>query len=381
MEPRIQYAKTSDGVSIAFWTMGHGMPLVYMPPGMFSHIQLESQHPSTRHWYEALAKGRRLVRYDGRGTGLSQRDVTGFSLDSYLTDLEAVVGRLGLRTFALWGFGDSGPVAISYAARYPERVSHLLLWCTWARTSDPPWIHALDELMRKDWEAYTETVAHGLLGWSAAEEAGRIAALIREAVTPETALAATRAGNELDAVGLLSSVRSPTLVLHRRQTRWPEVDVARGLSSRIPDSRLALLEGESPLPQLGDTESVLQAIDEFLGEGEETAAGTAPQEPSAFRTVLFTDIVGHTEMMSRLGDERGREVLREHERITREVLKQHGGTEVKTMGDGFMASFSSVTKAVECAIALQRAFAERNASASEPLHIRVGLNAGEPIEE
>jgi len=378
MEPRIQYAQTKDGVSIAYWTMGDGMPLVYMPPGMFSHIQLESQHPSTRHWYEALAKGRRLVRYDGRGTGLSQRDVTGFSLDSYLTDLEAVVGRLGLRTFALWGFGDSGPVAISYAARYPERVSHLLLWCTWARTSDPPWIDALGELMRKDWEAYTETVAHGLLGWSAAEEAGRIAALIREAVTPETALAATRAGNELDAVGLLSRVRSPTLVLHRRQTRWPEVDVARGLSSRIPDARLALLEGESPLPQLGDTESVLQAIDEFLGEGEETAAGTAPQEPSAFRTVLFTDIVGHTEMMSRLGDERGREVLREHESITRDVLKQHGGTEVKTMGDGFMASFGSVTKAVECAIALQRAFAGRE---GEPLSVRVGLNAGEPIEE
>ena len=275
MEPRIQYAQTKDGVSIAFWTMGDGMPLVYMPAGIFSHIQLESQHPSTRHWYEALAKGRRLVRYDGRGTGLSQRDVTGFSLDSYLTDLEAVVGRLGLRTFALWGFGDSGPVAISYAARYPERVSHLLLWCTWARASDPPWVDALDELMRKDWEAYTETVAHGLLGWSAAEEAGRIAALIREAVTPETALAATRAGNELDAVGLLSRVRSPTLVLHRRQTRWPEVDVARGLSSRIPDARLALLEGESPLPQLGDTESVLAAIDEFLGEGEQATAPPA----------------------------------------------------------------------------------------------------------
>jgi class 3 adenylate cyclase len=98
----------------------------------------------------------------------------------------------------------------------------------------------------------------------------------------------------------------------------------------------------------------------------------------AVRTVLFTDLVGHTEMMSRLGDERGRAVLREHETITRDVLKQYGGTEVKTMGDGFMASFGSVTKAVECAIALQRAFAERE---GEPLSVRVGLNAGEPIEE
>ena len=102
-------------------------------------------------------------------------------------------------------------------------------------------------------------------------------------------------------------------------------------------------------------------------------------EPGAFRTVLFTDLVGHTQMMSRLGDERGRDVLREHERIVREALAAHGGTEVKTMGDGFMASFGSVTKAVECAIALQLAFADREGD--EPLSIRVGINAGEPIEE
>jgi class 3 adenylate cyclase len=98
-------------------------------------------------------------------------------------------------------------------------------------------------------------------------------------------------------------------------------------------------------------------------------------------TVLFTDIVGHTEMMRRLGDEKGREVLREHEAITRGVLKAHGGTEVKTMGDGFMASFASVTRAVGCAVALQEAFDARNTDASEHLSVRVGLNAGEPIED
>ena len=108
-------------------------------------------------------------------------------------------------------------------------------------------------------------------------------------------------------------------------------------------------------------------------------ADSGERRGSAFRTILFTDLVGHTEMMSRLGDERGRDVLREHERITREVLKANGGTEVKTMGDGFMASFGSVTKAVECAIALQRAFADD--ASGEPLNVRVGLNAGEPIEE
>jgi len=132
-----------------------------------------------------------------------------------------------------------------------------------------------------------------------------------------------------------------------------------------------------------DMEAVLAAIDDFLGEGEPSAAAPQPQAPAlgTFRTVLFTDVEGSTALTHRLGDAKGRGVLREHERMVREALKAHGGAEVKTMGDGFMASFRSVTKAVDCAIALQRAFAERNETAGEPLRIRIGLNAGEPIEE
>jgi len=147
----------------------------------------------------------------------------------------------------------------------------------------------------------------------------------------------------------------------------------------LPNARLVLLESERFLPTAELVEPALRAITEFIADVTGSSASEIGRGgPSAFRTTLFTDLVGHTEMMSRLGDERGRDVLREHERITREVLKANGGTEVKTMGDGFMASFGSVTKAVECAIALQRAFAERE---GEPLSVRVGLNAGEPIEE
>jgi class 3 adenylate cyclase len=134
------------------------------------------------------------------------------------------------------------------------------------------------------------------------------------------------------------------------------------------------------LPYWGETAPLLEAIEDFLGRERRPV-----QTLAATRTILFTDLVGHTEMMRRLGDERGREVLREHERIMREVLKQHGGAEVKTMGDGFMASFGSVTKALDCAIALQRAFAawndDRGGAGAPQLHVRVGLNAGEPIEE
>jgi class 3 adenylate cyclase len=138
-----------------------------------------------------------------------------------------------------------------------------------------------------------------------------------------------------------------------------------------------------PGARLLTTEDLATAVAEFVREGEQAPPSpAAPAEPMTFRTVLFTDLVGHTEMMSRLGDAQGRAVLREHERITRKVLKAHGGIEVKTMGDGFMASFGSVTKAVECAVALQKAFEAQNQEpGTENLSVRVGLNAGEPIEE
>ncbi len=125
MEPRIQYAKTTDGVSIAYWTLGEGMPLVQMPTGPFSNIQREWQWPEWRHFYERLAEKRMLVRYDGRGTGLSERDVSDYSLDARVLDLEAIVDRLGLERFALGGTGDFGPVAIAYrcAETDPNTVS------------------------------------------------------------------------------------------------------------------------------------------------------------------------------------------------------------------------------------------------------------------
>jgi class 3 adenylate cyclase len=256
-----------------------------------------------------------------------------------------------------------------------------------------------------------------LYGWSLGEPARRIARLIRESITQEALLAQVAEWREYDVSGLLPEVISPTLVLHRRDHPVLDVNVARRLASRIQGARLVLLEGSSLAPYLGDTAIVESAIDEFLGQADALRPAQPYGGTGAFRTILWTDLVDHTQMMSRLGDERGRAVLREHERITREVLKAHGGTEVKTMGDGFMASFGSVTKAVECAIALQKAIDERNrgvgARHSEPLSthdgsvadaddlsdkdalphasplrapvetisVRVGLNAGEPIEE
>ncbi len=382
MEPHIQYAKTKDGVSIAFSTFGEGMPFVQMP-FPFSHLQLNWEIPEFRSWDERLVKKWQLVRYDARGTGLSDRDVTDFSLDAGVRDLEAVVGRLRLERFDLFAPVLSGLAGIAYAAHHPERVSHLILWNSYARSVDltgGPQAQALLQLANADWEMFTETFAHVAFGWSVGEEAHRAAAVIRESVTQEW-VQAFMAAPDIDVTELLPQVRSPTLVLQRRQIPIFSVDIARGLASRIPDARLALLEGTSPALYLGDTDAVFKAIDEFLGEGEEVAAGAEPTTVGTVHTILFTDVEGSTALTQRMGDARARELLRECERIVREALKSHSGSEVKTMGDGFMASFSSATRALECAIAMQRAFAEHNESAEEPIRVRIGLNAGEPIAE
>ena len=380
MEPRIQYTHTADGVSIAFWMLGEGLPSVYMPSLPWSHIQLEWQMPDYRRWYERLAEKRKLVRYDGRGSGLSDRNVADYSVEAQMLDLEAVVERLGLQRFVLAGPLGAAPIAIAYAARHPEAVSHLVLWCPLVLQG--PRIQAFRALREGDWELYTEALAHATTGWWTAEEAHRFAAYMRECVTAEAARAILSALAEFDIATVLSQVRSPTLILQRRQGAvLPGVEVAKDLASGILDARLALLEGASTLPWVGDQEAVLAAIDEFLPEAEQTPAGAEPGAAGGFCTILFTDVEGSTALTRRLGDAKARAVLRNHERIVREALRAHGGAEVKAMGDGFMASFASATRALECAIAMQRAFAAHSESGEEPIRMRIGLNAGEPIAE
>ena len=270
----VQYARTTDGVGIAVRTLGQGSPLLYLTGGPWSHVDL-SQIPESRRWYERLAQDRMLVRYDVRGTGLSERSVSDFSLDAHVRDVEAIVDRLRLDRVALLGAADAGPVAIAYAARHPERVSHLVLWCAWARTADitSPRIQAWRGLLDQDWELMTETCAHLALGWSAGETGRQAAAWLKEAVTPETARAALDALAAFDATPLLPRVQAPSLVLHR-QGIWFPLDIARDLAARLPDARLLALPGESTAPYLGDVEAVADAIETFLNrEGEPPAQG------------------------------------------------------------------------------------------------------------
>jgi len=385
MEPRIQYAQTSDGVNIAFATVGNGLPLVLMPWPPFCHVQIEWDMPDgRRQWYERLAEHRFLVRYDRRGSGLSEIAVLDHSLDAHVGDLEAVVDRLGLDEFALIGQLYMGPVAIAYAARHPERVSHLLLWCSLVGGGDwvpPPQLDAADALIGRDWELFSETFAQIVFGWSGGETARGLARLVRDSVDPESWQRFHAAVPHFDARQFLSQVKAPTLVMDRPQIRALSSGSPRTLASHIPDARLAFFDGSNAPPWRDDNEVVATAIVEFLGEDEGAELGAEGLSTDIVHTILFTDVEGSTALTDRLGDAKARDLLREHERTVREALKTHSGSEVKAMGDGFMASFSSATRALECAIAIQSAFAERNESAEEPIKVRIGLNAGEPITE
>ncbi|HEV8573428.1 MAG TPA: adenylate/guanylate cyclase domain-containing protein [Dehalococcoidia bacterium] len=408
MEREVRYCTTEDGVRIAYCVEGEGTPLLHMANIPWSHVELLPAVPEMAPWYGALASRVRLIRYDNRGSGLSDRQVIDMSRDALVRDIEAVVDHLALDTFTLLGFFFSGPVAITYAERHPDRVSQLILWTVVARMADLPglphrMLEMITTLVDRDWEAATHVFAQLAYGWGD-EAALRGAAFMRDSCTPEIFKRLLNDNADYDVTPLLPRIKCPTLVLHRRELDAEQENLGRLLASAIPDARLVMLEGKSGEPAIGDMDAVLDVVGKFLRI--ESWALPPRDAQSDMRTVLFTDLVGHTEMMSRLGDDRGRAVLREHETITRNVLKTYGGTEVKTMGDGFMASFGSVTRAVECAVALQRAIADRNRGVGveqppdavpnsdevpavaqplrasvEPINVRVGLNAGEPIEE
>jgi class 3 adenylate cyclase/pimeloyl-ACP methyl ester carboxylesterase len=381
MELQIRFCTSADGVRIAYATLGEGPPLVVVA-GWAGNLELEWQHPDGHAFLEGLGRGRSLVRFDRRGVGASQREVDDLSLHAQVADLAAVVDQLKLERFDLVAWAEAGALSVAYAAQHAERVSRLMLWSPYScgeEIASAAAVHSLMELIRNAWGLGRRALAdvmfpggptHLQLWWSN---------FLRQSVSPEVAAKYIDFQFSVDVRPYLPQVKAPTLVLHRRGDRHVPIDAARAAAALIPDARLAVLEGNSPMPWV-DMKPVLAAIDEFLGEGEEAAAVAEPAL-GAVHTILFTDVEGSTALTERLGDAKAREVLRAHERIVREALKSHGGSEVKTMGDGFMTSFSSATRALECAIAMQTAFAEHNESAEEPIRMRIGLNAGEPIAE
>jgi class 3 adenylate cyclase len=389
MEPRVRYARTGDGVSIAFATVGAGPPLLEMSPLPFRHFLQSWQFPEERRWFQRLAREHLLVQYDPRGMGLSDREVAAYDEDRLVADVEAVLDGAGVPQVALLAFLTSGPLAIAYAARHPERVSHLILWCSGARVADvlPPQFDAMLALIEKDWELFTEATMRAYRGWAATGDAAhRQARFLRECIAPQTMQALMRMAPSVDTTPLLAQVAVPTLVVHYRHFPWLRVELATRLASQIPGARLTLLDGEwTPFSTPDGLEIAARIVDAFVAGREVVGIASEPVPPPrthGLLTILFTDVEGSASLTERLGDAGAREVLRVHDDVVRAALRTHGGTEIKAMGDGFMASFDSAARALACAVAVQEGIAASNAARPPTaIRVRIGINAGEPLAE
>jgi len=255
---------------------------LHLPWGTLSHCQGEWRLEGCRGWYERLARRSTVIRYDPRGCGLSDPIGGSLSVDDLVKDIEAVVASLGLKQVALLASGESGNTAITYAAKHRDRLSHLVLWCCYARPSDrenSPGYQAITTLVDQDPVIFSETISRIVVGWSADEEARRLAAGIR-GVDPVSLRLLLDTFHSFDASLLLPTITVPTLVMHRRGWRNPGLDAARVLAAGIPNSRLLVLEGESGMPYVGDMETAVTAVEAYLGEpsGAKLPAGLSGRE-------------------------------------------------------------------------------------------------------
>jgi class 3 adenylate cyclase len=331
--------------------------------------------PETRANLERLAERRRVVQYDGRGYGLSDRAITDFSLEARLGDLAAVVASLDAPEVDLLAIAQAGPVAIRYAAAHPDQISRLVLADTVARGGDVvrgPRQRALRHLLEVDWELWVRTQVLVLFDWT--EMGRKVAELAVGDVAPDVFLAAMRTARSDDVTDILPLVQCPTLVLQGRAAQIVSLNTSRQLAAAIPGARFAIYESTHALV-LGEVLSV-QAMEAFLDED----AGEAVAETflgSGTALILFADIADSTALTERLGDAAFREGARELDRTLRSVIRENAGTPIegKLLGDGVLAVFTSAREAIQTAVCCAAA----GASAGMPLH--VGLHAGDVIRE
>ena len=346
MEPQIRYCTSADGTRIAYVFSEDGRT----PPVFFINyvfLPIAAQRFGVR-MTSVLGSERQWLRLDRRGIGYSRRDVTDFSLDAQVADVLAVATQVGVSELDLAGFGDGCWVAATLAARHPALVRRMFLSTPTLPGADPS-RRSIATMVRSSWSLGRGTIADVALGGNADAEVRR--AYIRflgEATSPETAASYLEA--EWDPGQELGSVAAPTLVLATKRRLAGRSEASQTLAAAIPGARLVATDA-------ADEDSSYHGASEFL-RGDEPPAPVASPEPATatpstggLQTIVFTDIEANTELLQRLGDERWRALLREHETIMRAELARHGGAEIKTMGDAFMASFGSAARALECAVA------------------------------
>ncbi len=375
--PTTRYARCGD-LNIAYQVVGDGALDLVWVPNWVSNVDMWRDEPAVARFFDRLASFSRLIAFDRRGTGLSDPVVGAPTLEERMDDIRIVMDEVGSERAALFGVSEGAPMASLFAASHPERVSALVLYGAYARSlaaPDYPWAPAhfrpggesgrWDQAIR-DWgtgenlRIFAPSMADDarFRGWWARFE--------RAAASPASALEILRLNREIDVRGILPAIGVPTLILHREEDRTVDVENARFLAREIPDARLVVQPGEDHLPMVGDQDGLLGEVEEFL-----TGMRMAREADRVLATVLFTDIVGSTERAGELGDRAWRDLLASHDALVRRELERHRGREIKTVGDGFLATFDGPARAIRCAVAATRAVAQIG------VQMRAGLHTGE----
>ena len=376
MQPDIRYAR-SGAVNIAYRVVGRGPLDLVVIPGWISHLEGGREDPTLGlpRFGRRLAAFARVIAFDKRGTGLSDRVRDLPTLEQRMDDVRAVLDAVGSERAALLGISEGGSMSVLFAATYPERTTALVLCGAFARRAwapDYPWGRTAEQLQRH-WTAIEESwggpVDVDTMAPSIADDPQFRqwwASYLRLGASPGAALALQQMNAEIDIRHVLPAIHVPTLVLHRTGDRMVAAAEGRYLADRIPGAKYVELPGVDHLPFVGDTEGLLNEIEEFL-----TGMRPIGEPDRVLATVLFTDIVGSTTRAAELGDRRWRILLEEHHALVRKELARFRGREIDTAGDGFLATFDGPARAIGCATAITKAVQELG------LEIRAGLHTGE----
>lgn len=375
MPPQTRYARSGE-VGIAYQVVGEGeLDLVVAFP-FLSHLDLMWEMPPIAHFLERLAGFARVLVFDRRGVGLSDPVAGAPTLEERMDDVRAVMDAAGSERAALLGMSEGATMCMLFAATYPERTSALVLWGAMARsTAAPgyPWpperaavIEAQEELIQPMWGqgATIDIFSPSLAPNPQARELQ--ARFERQAASPMRVQQLFQMFLDTDVREALPLIQAPTLIMHRRGDRAVSYHAARWLGEQIENSRYVEFEGEDHFPWVGDSEAPLAAIEEFL-----TGVRPGPAPERVLATVLFTDIVDSTRVATELGDRRWRGLLEQHQELTREQLRRFEGREIKSTGDGFLATFDGPTRGAECGLAIAGAVPALG------IDVRAGLHAGE----
>jgi class 3 adenylate cyclase len=380
MQPETRYARSGD-VSIAYQVVGDGpFDVVFVPPAL-SHVELGWEVPATRVLFDGIASFARLIFFDKRGTGMSDRVAGAPTLETRMDDVRAVMDAAGSERAALIGWSEGVAMCALFAATYPERAWALVFYGGCARelrAPDYPWgpteAEALQSIERErgrsEWPAsYGEEVARSGMPTGEEEEIASLARLIRQSISPGAAEALDRMNIQIDFRHVLPAIRVPTLVLHNSGDRWVEVERGRDLADRIPGAEFVELPFAGHITPAADTPRVLEELERFLQAAWAADANREPDRQLA--TLLFTDIVDSTSHMAKLGDAGWRELLERHHALIRRELSRARGQEVDTAGDGFFAAFDGPARAVRCAKSIVGSVRDLG------IDVRSGLHTGE----